>query len=76
MVDREERVEMSMAQFDDTLRQWKKKGAERTFGFVFTGSLPLVFLGGFASPDVSGEWMIVACATYYCAIAFWAVVTL
>lgn len=71
----DERISMSMEQLDDLLKDWKKKGASRALAFVLVGSLPLGLIGGFLS-DVAPGQVVVACATYYCALAALAIFTM
>ncbi len=71
----EERISLSKEQFDDLLKRWKRKGADRTLAFVFVASFPLALIGGLLS-DVSPGQVVVACATYYCAVAAIAILTL
>lgn len=74
MANSGEKITLTMAQFDDTLKQWKRKGAERALAFVILASLPLAVAGAFVS-GVSPGQMIVACATYYCAVVGFAIFT-
>lgn len=71
----DERIEMSMAQLDDALKTWKKKGAERAFYFVFLGSFPLTLVGGFFLSDVAPSAVLLTCVTYYCTLAVLAIFT-
>jgi len=70
-----ERITLTMEQLDDLLKSWKRKGAGRALAFVFFGSLPLAVIGGFLSGVAPGQ-VVVACATYYCAVAALAIFTL
>ncbi|MER1940488.1 hypothetical protein ABS755_07240 [Castellaniella sp. FW104-16D08] len=63
-----ERITLSMEQFDDTLKKWKRKGADRTLAFVFFASIPLAIIGGLL-PDLSPLQVVLGSAIYYCGVA-------
>ena len=71
----EERISLSKEQLDDLLKSWKRKGADRALAFVFVASLPLAIVGGLLS-NASPSQVVVACATYYCAVAALAIFTM
>jgi hypothetical protein len=63
-------ITLTEEQFDDALKKWKKKGADRAFGFVFLGSLPLAVVAGFFFSEISSLTMFEICAAYYSGLAF------
>lgn len=65
----DERITLTMAQFDASLKAWKAKGSERTLAFLFIASIPLALVGGFFSTEVSPGAMLAACSAYYLSIA-------
>lgn len=69
-----DRILLTAEQFDDALKAWKRKGTERALAFVFFASVPLIVAGAFM-PDTPPGAVVVACATYYCAAVFFAVMT-
>ena len=71
---KDEKITLTMEQFDDALKQWKRKGAERSLGFAMAGAVPLVVLCAFSS-DASLVQIAAACATYYCAVVALSVFT-
>ena len=70
----DERISMSMEQLDDLLKDRKRKGAGRVLAFIMVGSIPLAIVGGFLSNIAPGQ-VVIACATYYCAVAALAIFT-
>lgn len=63
-----------MEQLDDLLKDWKRKGAGRILAFILVSSIPLAIVGGFLSNTAPGQ-VVIACATYYCAVAALAIFT-
>ena len=67
-------ITLTMEQFDESLKKWKRKGTERALVFAFFASLPLTVIGAFLS-DVSPVRVATACAIYYCTVIFSALMT-
>lgn len=69
MKDGDEKITLTMAQFDDSLKAWKAKGAERTLAFLFFASIPLALVGGFFSSEISPSATLEVCIIYYLSTA-------
>lgn len=67
---------LSDEQLDDLLKRWKRKGAERSLRFVIGGSLVAAIAGGLIASHTTPSNMLIACITYFCAVAALAVFTL
>lgn len=59
-----ERITMTMEEFDNALKAWRRKGAERAALFVLLGSIPVAIALPFL--NVSPGQLFIGCATWYC----------
>lgn len=67
---------LSDEQLDDLLKRWKRKGAERSLGFIAGGAIVAAITGVLVASHATPSNMLIACITYFCAVAALAVFTL
>lgn len=64
MSQNQERISLTMEQFDDSLKEWKHKGTERCFWAFCIAAFPLAVAAPFIS-DVSPAKAIYGCILYF-----------
>jgi len=71
----DERVSFSEEQLSDLLEKQRRKGAERTFGYVFASSILAAIVVGLASSYLDASQSMILTATILISAAAFAMIT-